>query len=186
MEGSVIPGNLPLFHGKRPASTIAPPMVVPWPQMNLVAECTTMSAPKSSGRQRYGLAKVLSTTSGMPLSCAIFATVSMSSTSIFGLPSVSAKMHLVFGPIALRIASGSPMSTKRALMPILRNCTSNWLMVPPYSVLEETNSSPASMSETSAMCCAAWPEAVATAPMPFSSAAMRSSNTATVGFMMRE
>ena len=36
------------------------------------------------------------------------------------------------------------------------------------------------------MCCAAWPDAVATAPMPFSRAAMRSSNTATVGFMMRE
>ena len=59
-------------------------------------------------------------------------------------------------------------------------------MVPPYSVLEATNSSPASISETSAMCCAACPEAVATAPMPFSRAAMRSSNTATVGFMMRE
>ena len=181
-----MPGNLPLFQGKRPASMIAPPIVVPWPQMNLVAECTTMSAPKSIGRHKYGLGNVLSTTSGMPLSCAMLATASMSSTSIFGLPSVSAKMHLVFGPMALRIASWLPMSTKLALMPILRNCTSNWLMVPPYRVLEATNSSPASISETSAMCCAAWPEAVATAPMPFSNAAMRSSNTATVGFMMRE
>jgi hypothetical protein len=32
-------------HGNRPLSTIAPPSVVPWPPMNLVSECTTMSAP---------------------------------------------------------------------------------------------------------------------------------------------
>ena len=32
-----------------------PPMTVPWPPMNLVAECTTMSAPCSIGRHRYGV-----------------------------------------------------------------------------------------------------------------------------------
>ena len=40
-----LPGNLPLSHGKRPVSTITPPIVVPWPPRYLVAEWTTMSAP---------------------------------------------------------------------------------------------------------------------------------------------
>src|SRR3972149_1382210 len=49
-----MPGNLPLSHGKRPPSTITPPMAVPWPQMNLVAGCPTLSAAHSSGRPREG------------------------------------------------------------------------------------------------------------------------------------
>ena len=60
--------------------------VVPCPPMNFVAECTTISAPYSIGRTRYGVANVLSTTSGILCSCAIFATVSISTTSEFGLP----------------------------------------------------------------------------------------------------
>jgi hypothetical protein len=64
-------------------------MDVPWPPMNLVAECTTTSAPHSSGRRRYGVATVLSTTSGMPLSWATPAMPSMSRMSFFGLPMVS-------------------------------------------------------------------------------------------------
>ena len=35
-----------------PASTITPPMELPWPPMNLVMECSTMLAPYSIGRQR--------------------------------------------------------------------------------------------------------------------------------------
>jgi hypothetical protein len=65
-------------------------MAVPWPPRNFVAECTTMSAPCSSGRSRYGVGTVLSTTSGTPTSCATAATASMSSTLLRGLPSVSA------------------------------------------------------------------------------------------------
>src|SRR5688572_20532518 len=42
-------------------------MVVPWPPRNLVAECTTMSAPCSNGLMRFGVAIVLSTMSGVPL-----------------------------------------------------------------------------------------------------------------------
>ena len=45
---------------------MTPPMEVPWPPMNLVAEWTTISAPNSMGRHRYGVAKVLSIISGMP------------------------------------------------------------------------------------------------------------------------
>ncbi len=47
-----------------PPSTMMPPIDVPWPPMNLVAECTTMSAPCSIGRISHGLATVLSTISG--------------------------------------------------------------------------------------------------------------------------
>ena len=45
-ELAVVPGKLARRRRSRP------PIVVPWPQMNLVAEWTTMSAPQSSGRQR--------------------------------------------------------------------------------------------------------------------------------------
>ena len=45
---------------------------------------------------------------------------------------------------------------------------------------------PAPISVEMARCSAAWPEAVAMAPTPPSSAAMRSSSTATVGFEILE
>ena len=51
--GSVSDGN---FHeasqSNFPPSTITPPIVVPCPPMNFVAECTTMSAPYSIGLTR--------------------------------------------------------------------------------------------------------------------------------------
>jgi hypothetical protein len=53
-------------------------------------------------------------------------------------------------------------------------------------VREETKWSPVSSRVKIVRCCADWPDAVAIAPMPFSRAAMRSSNTAVVGFMIRE
>ena len=65
-------------------------MTVPWPPMNFVAEWTTTSAPCSMGRRRKGVAKVLSTMSGMPCRWATAEIASMSMTSEFGLPSVSA------------------------------------------------------------------------------------------------
>ena len=37
---------------KRPPSTIAPPMAMPWPPIHLVMECMTISAPSVSGRLR--------------------------------------------------------------------------------------------------------------------------------------
>jgi hypothetical protein len=47
-----MPGNLPLSQGNLPDSTMTPPMVVPCPPRNLVAEWMTMSAPQASGRHR--------------------------------------------------------------------------------------------------------------------------------------
>ena len=64
-------------------------MVVPWPPMNFVSECTTMSAPYSIGRSRIGVATVLSTTSGTPCRCATRASASMSQTLPAGFPTLS-------------------------------------------------------------------------------------------------
>ncbi len=47
---------------------MTPAMALPWPPRYFVAECTTMSAPCSNGRMRYGVAMVLSTTRGTPAS----------------------------------------------------------------------------------------------------------------------
>ena len=88
--GIWIVGNFPLaFQSNFPESTITPPRVVPWPPINFVAECTTISAPCSIGRIRYGVPKVLSTKTGMPCLCAISAIASISGMSLFGFPSVS-------------------------------------------------------------------------------------------------
>ena len=43
------------------------PIAFPCPDKNLVVECTTMSAPCSKGRQRYGVAMVLSMMRGIPV-----------------------------------------------------------------------------------------------------------------------
>ena len=45
-------------------------MATPCPPMNLVSECTTISAPCSIGRTRIGVATVLSTIRGTPWECA--------------------------------------------------------------------------------------------------------------------
>ena len=73
-----------------PPSAMMPPIEVPWPPMNLVAEWTTMSAPCSKGRMSHGLATVLSTMSGTPTSWATSETPRMSRMSLRGLPMVSA------------------------------------------------------------------------------------------------
>ncbi len=89
--------------GKLPLSTIAPPSVVPCPPMNLVSECTTMSAPYSIGRSRIGVATVLSTISGTPWRWATFAKASMSQMFPAGLPTLSQKTARVFSSISVSI-----------------------------------------------------------------------------------
>src|SRR3954453_10920355 len=70
VDGSAIEGKRPFDQSNVPESTTAPAIVVPFPAMNFVAEWMIRSAPNSSGRHRYGVAKVLSTMSGAPTSCA--------------------------------------------------------------------------------------------------------------------
>ena len=56
----------------------------------LVVECSTMSAPSSSGRWKYGVANVLSTTSRAPARRAISPAAARSHNRIIGLVGVSA------------------------------------------------------------------------------------------------
>ena len=70
--------------------------------MYLVAECSTRSAPCSSGRQITGGASVESTTSSAPASAAIPARAGRSATAVVGLASVSPYMTRVAGRSAAR------------------------------------------------------------------------------------
>ena len=114
-----------------PLSTRTPPRVTPWPPMNLVAECITMSAPRSIGLDRNGVPNVLSISSGTPISWAIVATAGMSRTSIRGLPIVSPKNSFVFGRAARRKFAGSVGSTNVVSMPNRRSVWFSRLCVPP-------------------------------------------------------
>src|SRR5436190_58774 len=71
--------------------------------MNFVAECTTMSAPCSIGRQRYGVANVESTMGGAPMPWAISATPAISRTLPPGFPIVSPYRTFVFVRSAVRL-----------------------------------------------------------------------------------
>src|SRR3972149_4976412 len=51
---------------RRSGPLTAPAMTSEWPLSHFVADSTTRSAPSSIGRQRYGEANVLSTTTGAP------------------------------------------------------------------------------------------------------------------------
>ena len=72
-----------------------------------MVEWTTMSAPHSIGRHRYGVASVLSTISGMPASCAISRDRVDIDDDAAGLARLSTKIALHFGVSARRKFSGS-------------------------------------------------------------------------------
>ena len=75
-----------------------------WPPRYFVVEWTTMSAPSSSGRWRYGVAKVLSTATTAPAACAASATARMSTTFSSGFVGVSSQTRRVRSSIASTIA----------------------------------------------------------------------------------
>ena len=177
-------GNLSFCaQSKLPLSTMTPPMATPWPPMNLVAECTTMSAPCSMGLKTEGGLKVLSTIRGMPCSCAILEMASRSATSELGLPRHSVYKSLVLLLMAFAKFSGSEGSTKVVSIPCSRSVLAKRLVVPPYRLVEETMWSPARAMFWMAYVIAAEPEAVARAATPPSRAAILSSKTPVVGFM---
>ncbi len=122
---------------------------------------------------------------GTPASRAMAATAAMSITLIAGLPSVSEKMARVLGLSARRKFSGSSGSTRVASMPKFLKFTASIVYVPPYTFADETTWSPLFRILRNATIPAACPLAVATAARPPSIAAMRSSNTAVVGFERR-
>ncbi len=92
----------------------------------------------------------------------------------------------MFGLSACLKFSGSSGLTKVVSMPSFFRFTPSSVCVPPYSVEADTTWSPALHSVRMAVASAAWPVAQASAARPPSSAATRSSSTATVGFEMRE
>ena len=87
----------------------------------LVSDCTTMSAPCSIGRSRYGEGTVLSTISGRR--CASSASAAMSVMLPSGLPTDSAKIALVRSLICFSNEPISRGSAKRVVMPY---CGSVW------------------------------------------------------------
>ena len=137
--GSVIVGNL-LFcvQSNFPPSTKIPPIDVPCPHIHLVKECTTISAPRSKGRQRYGVLNVASITNGTPASCAIFATSGTSIISKPGFPIISPNTIFVFGLIAFLNPSVSLGFTKVVSIPNRGSVKRNKLTVPPYNCDEDT------------------------------------------------
>jgi len=89
-----------------------------WPLRILVAECITISAPRSSGRVCTGEAAVESTASRAPAAWAISVATVMSVTVQSGLPGVSIQTSLVCpGWTAPRRAWESSVSTKVRLSP---------------------------------------------------------------------
>ena len=154
--------------------------------MYLVVACVTMSAPKRNGRQRTGVGNVLSTMSGTPFLCAIFANFAMSRTQPDGLATVSPKTHLVLGRNAFCISAGEASgSTKVNSIPSFLRDTANRLKVPPYICAEETTWSPALHRFSTENVDAACPELVRIAATPPSSAAIFFATRSFVGFARR-
>ncbi len=89
------------------------------------------------------------------------------------------------GCSAAAYAAGSPVDTNVVATPKRASVPSSRVRVPPYSWADETMWSPAWQSAAMVTNSADCPLAVATAPIPPSRLAMRSSNAATVGFPMR-
>ena len=180
-----MPGNLSFcVQSNLPPSTITPPIAVPWPPMNLVAECTTTSAPCSRGRNRKGEAKVLSTMSGIPRACATSASASMSATLQFGLSRLSTYRAFVFSRDGLgeivRIAAvhegGFNAGFGKCMGKQVRCRRTRWR--------RETMWSPARAIFWTAQAMAAAPVA-ASAPAPLPGRRCAFSKTSAVGFIRR-
>ena len=93
-------------------STTAPPTVSLCPFRNLVVEWMTASAPSESGCWRYGVAKVLSTTSIAPTACDASAALRMSTTLSIGFDGVSTQtMRTSSSRYETRLSSNSLAGT---------------------------------------------------------------------------
>ena len=157
-----------------------PPRVVPWPPMNFVAEWTTISAPCSMGRIRYGVPKVLSITTGIPCLWAICAIASISGISLLGFPRVSRKTALVLSRIASSTSERLWASTKVVSMPYWGSVWARRLKEPPYMVFCATICPPFAARASMVYVMAAAPDASARAALPPSRAAIRFSSTSWV------
>ena len=91
----------------------------------LVTEWSATSAPRSSGRWKYGVMKVLSTTTLIPRRRARSLTAAMSVSSIMGLVGVSTTTMRVSGRKARSTASVSAALTNVKVRPRRRSTFSN-------------------------------------------------------------
>lgn len=110
----------------------------------------------------------------------------MSASSVSGFDGVSRKNIFVSGRTAARHASRSVGSTKVVVMPNLLKICENMPSVEPNRLRELTRWSPDCSAAITTDMMAAIPEAVAMQASPPSSAASRSWNIVTVGFVKRE
>jgi hypothetical protein len=91
-----------------------------------------MSAPCSSGRQRYGVASVASIASGTPAAWAIAPSDAMSAIVPAGLAMISVYSSFVRpGYTAASNAAGSSGGTNVVSIPSRRSVTSSSVYVPP-------------------------------------------------------
>ncbi len=97
--------------------TAIPPRRSPWPPRYFVAECTTTSAPSSTGRCSAGEAKVLSTTVTALAARAMAAIRATSMTRRLGLAGVSKNTILVFPFSSGSRVSGRVRSASRTVIP---------------------------------------------------------------------
>ena len=144
-----------------------------------------MFTPCAIGFCKAGVARVLSTIKGTFAALASLEIPLRSRTSNFGFPSDSAKKRRVFSCTASVKFFGSSGSTKVVVIPNRGNKTFSILYDPPYRLLDATIWSPALSKTKMAVLNADVPDAVATAASPPSRAAMRCSNTSTVGLFKR-
>lgn len=135
------------------------------------------------GLTKYGVANVSSTTNVILCLWAIFATDSISTTSELGFPNVSIYKAFVFSLIALSTSSSLKISTKFVSIPYWGKVCSNKLNEPPYTFLAETILSLFWAKFNIVYVTAAAPDATANAATPPSRAAIRFSNTSSVGFV---
>jgi hypothetical protein len=163
----------------------APAITRPCPSRNLVPECTTTSAPSSTGRVSAGVQKQLSTASHAPPSCAMRASARMSHTSVSGLVGVSANSSRVLGRIASRHCDRSVCDTKLVCTPKRPNSPCSSRMVAPNTLREQMTWSPAFSRPIASSRMAAMPLAVPMQACVPSSAARRRSIIVTVGLEKR-
>ena len=106
-------------------------MTSEWPPSHLVALSTTMSAPSSTGRTRYGEANVLSTTTAAPAACPAAMSAGRSATTIVGLEIDSRYSTRVGCASAAATAAGSVGSTKTVSTPNRpKTSVSRWRVEP--------------------------------------------------------
>ena len=146
----------------------------------MVTECTTTSAPHARGRCTRGVAKVLSTATGMPAACAAATRAGTSATSSIGLvgDSIQSRSAVRGEASEATTAAVSAMSTAVTSTPARAARSAANPSVTWYACFGTTSRPPCGTSDIAAAI-AAIPEANTSAgwDAPSSSASARSNGT---------